>query len=194
MAPYGDEFGIIRFPAPPPPLEQRHVENARLFADRYTLLDSLPKGGTVAEIGVWKGDFSAEILRRVRPEFLHLFDLDLVRFDVRRRFAECAEYVIFHEGDCALTLQEVPDRTFDWIYIDAAHDYESVRRDAGLAAKKIKDRGTLVFNDYLMWSHREALPYGVVRAVNELCVNDGWKVTAFALHNGMYCDIAICRP
>jgi hypothetical protein len=34
----------------------------------------LPAGSVCAEIGVWKGDFAAEILRVVRPTRLHLVD------------------------------------------------------------------------------------------------------------------------
>lgn len=41
---------------------------------RRQLLRLLPKESIGAEIGVWKGDFSEEILRLVRPRELHLID------------------------------------------------------------------------------------------------------------------------
>src|SRR2546430_9287984 len=47
------------------------------FADpqgRAFLFKMLPRGSVGAEIGVWKGDFSKLLLRRVRPAELHLVD------------------------------------------------------------------------------------------------------------------------
>jgi hypothetical protein len=41
---------------------------------RRFLLGLLPRGSVGAEIGVWRGDFSAWILRTVRPARLHLID------------------------------------------------------------------------------------------------------------------------
>src|SRR5438445_8177430 len=41
---------------------------------RETILANIPKGSVGAEIGVWRGDFSAQILRTVQPGLLHLID------------------------------------------------------------------------------------------------------------------------
>ncbi|MCY1127735.1 class I SAM-dependent methyltransferase [Frigidibacter sp. RF13] len=41
---------------------------------RAALLAQLPAGSVGAEIGVWQGDFSAQILERVRPALLFLVD------------------------------------------------------------------------------------------------------------------------
>src|SRR5512141_3080259 len=41
---------------------------------RRWLLEMLPKGSVGAEIGVWRGDFSALIIDVVRPHLLHLID------------------------------------------------------------------------------------------------------------------------
>jgi hypothetical protein len=43
-------------------------------AQRYRLLARLPRGGTVAEVGTWQGDFAASILRWRRPVRLLLID------------------------------------------------------------------------------------------------------------------------
>jgi hypothetical protein len=51
----------------------------------------------------------------------------------------------------------------------------------------------VVFNDYIMWDHVTDSAYGVVPVVNELVVNGGWEVVAFALEHQLFCDIAI-RP
>ena len=194
MKDHADEIGLAVFPRPAK-LLPRHMSDARLYADRYDYLNHLPKRGRVAEVGVWKGDFSDHILRQCQPAQLHLFDLNFRRFSIRDRFAAeaAAERVVFHEGDAAVTMDAMPDAYFDWMYIDAGHDYASVKADALLGARKVKSGGLLVFNDYIFWSHTESRPYGVVQAVNELCVDDGWKVSAFCLHTGMYCDIAVTK-
>ena len=41
---------------------------------RVRMLAFLPKGGRVAEIGVWMGDYSALLLRELQPRELHLID------------------------------------------------------------------------------------------------------------------------
>ena len=194
MKDHANEIGVVVFPSPAK-LKPHHLADARLFADRYDYLNHLPKGKIVAEVGVWKGDFSDHILRQTRPKQLHLFDLNFSRFAVRERFAAeaAADGVVFHEGDAAVTMAAMPDAHFDWIYVDAGHDYASVKADAQLGARKVKRGGLLIFNDYIFWSHTESRPYGVVQAVNELCVHDGWVVTAFCLHAGMYCDIAVMK-
>ena len=194
MKDHGNEFGVTVFPTPAK-LLPKHMSNARVYADRYDYLNHLPKQARVAEVGVWKGEFSDHILRQCKPAQLHLFDLNFTRFAVRDRFVAqmAAGQVVFQEGDAALTMAAMPDDYFDWMYIDAGHDYASVKADAMLGARKVKSGGLLVFNDYIFWSHTESRPYGVVQAVNELCVQDGWVVKAFCLHPGMYCDIAVAK-
>jgi SAM-dependent methyltransferase len=191
MSPYGDEWGHIRLPGATP-LHQDHVNGASLYAHRNNYLDDLPKHSICAEIGVWNGDFSAEILRRNDPKELHLIDFDIEGFSLRDRFADDPR-VVLHEGHSVDILSRFPAEYFDWIYVDAGHDYESVKADAAASALRLKRGGIMVFNDYIFWSHTEALPYGVVQAVNEMCVHNGWRVVAFCFHDAMYCDIAITR-
>lgn len=52
-----------------PELRPEHVSGARLFANRREMLGSLPvpKFGTIAEVGVAQGDFSAFLIERLKP-------------------------------------------------------------------------------------------------------------------------------
>src|SRR4051812_34093612 len=59
-----------------PRLPESALTNAKLYPDREAMLHALPKGGTVGEIGVWKGDFSRAIAKVCRPERFHLIDID----------------------------------------------------------------------------------------------------------------------
>jgi hypothetical protein len=56
----------------------------------------------------------------------------------------------------------------------------------------VKDTGFLVFNDYMLIDHNHA-NYGIVPVVNDMVVNQGWRVAGYALDHGLYCDIALQR-
>ena len=176
-----------------PALGQRHVEGARLVPGRAALLSLLPTSAIVCEVGVWEGEFSRRILDIARPSRLDLIDMELHRVD-RSAFAqELSEgRVVLHEGDSAERLGAFPDATFDWIYVDADHRLEGVRRDVEVARRKVKPDGWLVFNDYIRWTRRDT-EYGVMPAVNALMVEDGWRIIYIALSESGYHDVALRR-
>jgi methyltransferase family protein len=199
-----------------PELGQVDVENARLFAGRHNLLKYFAaelEGGTIAEVGVMYGDFSDFILHTIEPELFIAIDMfkmhsmpviwgkpSAARFQgmthrefYEKRFCGRGKQVRCEEGDSCRVLSGYPDWTFDMIYIDAAHDYESVKRDAEVSKQKIKPEGILIFNDYIKYSHYDDCYYGVIPVVNDLVVSQGFEVVGFALHWDMYCDIAIRR-
>lgn len=173
-------------------LQQQHVANAKVFAGRNAYIDTLPKGAICAEVGVLRGDFSAYILEATKPRRLHLIDFNLTRYRVHKRFA-AHDNIACHEGHSAEVLRSFGNDYFDWVYIDAGHSYASVRADVDAAIPKVRPNGLLIFNDYILWSHYEGRYYGVVPVVNELCVNEGWRLEAFCLTNNMYCDVALRR-
>ena len=177
-----------------PQLRDDHLRDCAIVPDRTALLERLPKGGIVAEVGTLEGEFAREILRIVEPHQLHLID-----HEIRPRVREMAEdsslreRLWVHHRDSAEALEAFPNGYFDWIYIDAQHSYDGVKRDIHAARRKVKSDGLLVFNDYTIWSYEEMEPYGVVAAVNELCIDDHWKLVYLALPCHMYCDVAVRR-
>jgi predicted O-methyltransferase YrrM len=177
-----------------PQLAQEHLERCVVVPHRSALLQRLPTGGRVAEVGTLHGDFSREILRIVRPRELHLIDREITT-EVEDLAAEPAfsRQVRVHERDSVEALESFPDEYFDWIYLDARHDYEGVHRDTEAAQRKITRDGLLIFNDYTMWSYVEMEPYGVVQTVNELCIEHGWEIVFLALPSHLYCDVAVRR-
>ena len=58
-----------------------------------------------------------------------------------------------------------PDRSLDFVFIDAAHDYENVKADIHAWAPKVKPSGVLAGHDYYTWP-------GVRQAVDEVIGND----------------------
>ena len=178
---------------PAPRLDWKHVRNCRLVPDRVELLRTcLPKHGIVAELGTDHGDFAQMIVKHSSPSELHVVDVTLANFR-RSAFAPVIDQgtVQLHESDSVDALRRFPDGYFDWIYVDANHSYDGVKRDIDEAKRKIKDNGLLVFNDYIFWSHREFMPYGVVQAVNEFCLAEDWELLYLALHPEMYGDVVL---
>lgn len=194
MANCRDPRGLVSLPRPPM-LEDWNLSACQLVSSRISLIERLPRGGRVAEVGVLAGDFSHILLDGCDPVELVLVDLDLRSHDIATRFGADVRSgrVILREGDSSQVLATFPDHHFDFIYIDADHTYDGVTKDIQVAKHKIRPDGLLVFNDYTFWSPMECLPYGVMRAVNELCLRERWGVDFFALEPYMYCDIAIRR-
>jgi Methyltransferase domain len=199
-----------------PALKPRHLHDARLYADREDMAAGLqiPRGGIIAEVGVALGDFSKRLIAMLAPrEFVAIDTFTLHRIstlwgratadifqglDHRTYYQQTlGGYVAtltIREGLSHLMLDTFPERYFDLIYLDADHSYEAVRSDAEVAGRKVRPDGLVIFNDYILFDHVSGTPYGVVPAVNELVVSQGWRVVGLALHQQMYCDIALRPP
>jgi hypothetical protein len=170
------------------------VANCRVFANRHRAIDSLPKGGIVAEVGTQTGLFADHIFQTARPEKLHLFDLSLEWFESTVLVEPIRDgRVEIHLGDSSTELSKFPAQYFDWLYIDGNHSYAGVKKDIAEAVRAVKRDGLLVFNDYTVWSPLEACNYGVLKAVNELVNSGEWEFVYLALHPWGYHDAALRR-
>jgi hypothetical protein len=194
MRAFETSFGIIWLP-PAPMLTEEHLASCRVLPNREAILQRIKAGGIAAEVGVQTGRFSRTILHLCRPSRLHLIDLDLRSFAIGDQFRSeiDAGVVHLHEGDSSTILQGFPDAYFDFIYIDGDHTYDGVKRDIQAARGKVNESGYLLFNDYTYWSPAECMRYGVIQAVNELCLEGDWEPVFFALAPCMYCDVALRR-
>ena len=177
-----------------PALKERHLKNCRLFPNRVELLSQIPSGGVCAEVGVFKCDYTKKILDLNKPKKLHLFDF----WDESKRLAE--EYfpnqlasgeVEFHFGDSSTEIKKLPNQYFDWVYIDAAHEYEGVRKDLWAIKDKMKDGGIIAFNDYIFFGTSDYLKYGVVEVVHEFCLEFDFEIIYMSLNGRSYNDVAI---
>lgn len=168
-----------------PRLPDEALRDARLFADREAMLSLLPKGGTVAEVGVLRGEFSCAIVRHCGPDKLHLIDIDL------SPLGHVPGPIETHEGDSAAILAGFPEAHFDWIYIDGDHSYEGIANDIRAAHPVLKPGGFLMCNDYANWCSAAATPYGVARAVSEFIIAENYLVRGLALHPAGLHDILI---
>lgn len=166
-------------------LAERHVEHCEVVLDRAALLRRLPRGGVVAEVGVNRGDFSAEILDATVPEALHLVDVwgserfhDGLYDGVRSRFAReiTAGQVHVHRRLSVDAASGFGDGTFDWVYIDTDHSYETTHDELRAYAAKVKPGGLIAGHDFVMGNWASGVRYGVVEAVHEFCAECGWEL------------------
>ncbi len=91
-----------------------------------------------------------------RPRDTHkLFWQNIARYG-------CAGKIIEHVGKAE---EQVPNlnKNFDLVFIDGAHDYQSVKTDARLAMSVLQGDGLLAFHDYERHTNPE-----VTRAINDL--------------------------
>jgi SAM-dependent methyltransferase len=163
-------------------------ERAHLAKERRRLLALISIGGVCAEIGVWQGDFAAQILETCRPLKLHLIDpwrytpayersfygrsrdsqttLDGIHDSVQERFgsAIAAGVVEVHRQTSEAAALLFPDGYFDFVYVDGNHTYEFVRRDLEVYRPKLKPDAVLAGDDYALRGWWE---WGVKRAVDE---------------------------
>lgn len=191
-------------------IERAFSSTARRAAKRDFIFDIVPRGGVVIEVGVFDGDFSERILALNEPRTLHLVDPWFTRADgslydgptqdfgskeaassalehqfqlVQQRFAKeiASGRVILHRTLSHDAAPLFPDGHFDWIYVDASHFYDDVKRDLHAFFPKLKPGGYIAGDDY---DRRGIWDHGVTRAVDEF--RSGTVAETIRLHNHQF--------
>jgi len=158
-------------------LEAKHVQNCRILAHRFDLLDQLPKNAVVVELGVEHGLFSKEILERSNPCELVLVDT----WPDERIMKECMANAMVPEKTFMKKMMSVDylksqaENSLDWVYIDTDHTYATTKAELEAAAHAVRPDGFICGHDYTSISYSGLKRYGVVEAVNEFCVNSGYE-------------------
>jgi hypothetical protein len=164
---------------------------------RIDLIKRLPAGALVAEVGVWRGYFSSEILNHTSVGKLFLVDAwkrqvwskHEQQSDIQHEkdLAECKHHIRGHLASGRVqivrgTSAEVAlhDRTIpplDAVFIDACHEYDFVTEDLINWSKRLKPDGVLMGHDFTD-THPNAIKwgFGVVPAVKDFCAKYGWEI------------------
>ena len=180
--------------------------NAKLFADRFdeNVLSIIPDKGSYLELGVGGGDYARWLLDRKNFDtsyFLDFFNEPCARYG--RWTAENHEQyvkdlfkdknIITIPGNIDNTIKTI-DQKFDYIYIDASHQYESIYNYLVESEKLLNDNGVIGINDYTFWGWFDEQEYECVEAVNNFLNNNNqWIVVGYALGYCGYSDIYIKR-
>jgi len=147
---------------------KRGLPNSRDF-----VLKSMPSNSICAEVGVLRGGFSKRILRIVEPKKLHLIDawkittgdvykdsplvLEQDQHKMDKNFEIVLErfkteiksgQISIEHGKSEEMLQKFEDNYFDWIYVDANHSYDFVKKDLEACYPKVKKNGFITGDDY----------------------------------------------
>lgn len=149
-----------------------------------------------AEVGVWKGHSISYLANKLRNNDCKIYAVDL--FEETYRYKDNAEYKhlndqvplikqiynknleVSNTRDLIEDVQgiswEVADKfdnsTFDFVFIDADHTYESVAKDIQAWYPKVKLGGILSGHDYPTWG-------GVKKAVDEFVKRNNYKLQTF---------------
>lgn len=171
------------------------------YNTRQEMIAALKIRGVVAELGVFKGDFSQDLLTFCDLDKLYLID---IWSGILMSGNQDGNNVEYYNGDDLFTyvnvrfkynskvkigrmfttefLSQVPDKSLDAVYIDADHSYEGVKNDLLASFAKVKPGGWIMGHDYMVTSKSTTKwEFGVKQAVDEFCTEKGLEIHALAL-------------
>ena len=157
---------------------------------RHEILEFVKDGTIGAELGVFTGLFSREILRLRKPSSLFLVDPWWLAFGdfypdwgpytangrlgTRTAHAAVEARVAEAKGSCDVRivvdrsiswLNSLPNDFLDWVYLDSTHEYDDTLRELLLIDKKLKKDGVILGDDW--WIEPANQHYGVFRAIHD---------------------------
>lgn len=166
--------------------------------EREQLIECLPQGGVIAELGVFTGEFSAKILEICRPKKLHLIDpwkpedSPLYRDrdyntvaehekryqSVIKRFEReiASGQVEVHRATSEEMKNQFSDAYFDWIYVDGLHQFEPVFSDLKNYEFKVKPNGYILGDDFTNSPLAISESWGVIEAVETFTRQSKFKI------------------
>ncbi|MFO7826273.1 MAG: class I SAM-dependent methyltransferase [Cyclobacterium sp.] len=201
---YTQKHGLIPKPKfeemPVPEIGYKYLENGKLLSTREQLLALLPQNGIVAELGVNQGDFSRMILDVNLPATLHLVDVWKSERYPKKLFYEVSQKfrteirkgkVVINRGLSTDVVDQFPDRYFDWIYIDTAHNYKTTKLELEQYKNKIKEGGIIAGHDFIVGEIDVPWKYGVIEAVYEFCLEHDWEIIYLTMERSISPSFAI---
>ena len=106
VKPFGLECRASPSIKPAPELPAEYLQDTKVLNNRYMLLDKLPQGGIVTEVGVGFGNFTSNILQRMQPK--HFVAIDTFTLDEKSWFGQKAHKDTFGQ----LSHQEFYEKRF----------------------------------------------------------------------------------
>lgn len=156
----------------------------RLFSNRVEMYRSMPKGGRVAEVGVWLGYNALDLYNILDPSLLVLVDpwvdtadpryktknMDIVKEKFRGKSVD------IKRGNARTLTQSYEHQSFRTLYIDSSHDYRRTLEEIHLLHHLLEAEGHLCGHDFGQPA-KKGWSYGVIAAVMEFCLEEGWYLS-----------------
>ncbi len=129
---------------------------------------------TIAEVGVWKGDFAKQVLEHcdtiekyfmidpwaTLPDWNKPFNVDSKTFDdvyaeAMNKTAFASEKCVVLRGRTKDVIQQIPDHSLDFAYIDGDHTLRGIVIDLIKLFPKMKENGLIAGDDFMPnpWQH-----------------------------------------
>ena len=165
------------------------------YRDLYShIVKALPENTQIVEIGSWQGQSAIHLCQRLqdieKTASVHCVDtfkgeqnqpthVKIVArhggsirhvFEDNIKAAKVDGMITIHEGDSAESAADFEDGTLDFVFIDAAHNYDSVIKDVAAWWPKLKPTGIFAGHDY-PW-------HEVKKAVDEHAAANGYTVAS----------------
>ncbi len=158
------------------------------FNKREDFLSLLPKNSICAELGVYSGRFTIQIINKINPKKLYAIDPywkaygekfwwnDKTTWDcfvkAVKRIQKCdkknvVSFIIEKDIEC---LPDFKDNFFDWIYLDSTHEYEDTILELEIIKNKIKSNGSICGHDFR--DNPKHKHFGVAKAIDEWLIKN----------------------
>lgn len=164
-------------------LLSQHVHGAKLVESRLAMLDKLPKGMRVLEVGVASGGYSVELWKRLSPSYMCLVDMwasdrysngyNIVKEIFKKEIEK--KIVSLHKCLSLDFLKKCPAGSFDFIYIDTDHTYKTTFQELIASDRIISPQGFICGHDYTVGNIVHPVVYGVIQAVNHFCITNNYR-------------------
>jgi hypothetical protein len=173
-------------------------KTSRCLVFESILRDLQPKRG--AEIGVAAAELSSHLLRVFSDLTLHLVDpwctfredhpyrlsgdrrarMDRdqvceIFHEAMRNVAFAGERAVVHKSTSAEAAVEIPDRSLDFVFIDADHTYAAVTHDLEAWFPKIRSGGIFAGHDFGARRDKKGI-WGVAKATQEFAAAKGLTI------------------
>ena len=187
-------------------IKKELLKDAKVLSNREAALELIPKGGVAAEVGVAYGDFSRKIIDSINPEKFYAIDMFVVdsfwggesfkeshySFYAEKFYKEIESGIVeMKRGFSWDELKKLPSDSIDYLYLDAGHDYWSVKKDIMEVERVVKHNGIIQFNDYTFHDYFYNVYYGVIPNVNEYVNKTNSEVLYYCLSEHGFDDIVI---
>lgn len=176
------------------------LEKIGLSPVRSDFLKILPKNGVGAELGVFQGQFSQDLIKITKPKKIYLIDPwwkvcgehygDWSRhhnngelLPTKKAYQQAVDNVAqvdnnkvaeFFIDDDVEVLKKMEDNSLDWAYVDSTHTYEPTVMELEQLERVVRPDGIISGHDWRPDPKHHH--HGVYKAVNEFCEKYNWGI------------------